>query len=215
MGEIMLELNNLVAGYARRALARLENLRVEEGEAALLTGPSGAGKTTVLLAIAGLADVLEGDIIVAGQNMAALSARDRDRHRGRHIGTIFQDLHLVPGLSAIDNLLLAPFASRQRQDRARGVALLEKLGLAGRIDARSETLSRGEAQRTAIARAMLVGPALILADEPTASLDDESCEAVLDLLLDASHESGAALIIATHDSRVKARISNIARVQAA
>ncbi|WDF70917.1 ABC transporter ATP-binding protein [Novosphingobium sp. KACC 22771] len=208
----MLKVTNLVAGYARRALARLECLTVAQGEAALLTGPSGAGKTTALLAIAGLADVLEGKVIVAGQDMAGLSARQRDRHRGSHIGTIFQDLHLIPGLSVIDNLLLAPFASRQRQDRARAIALLEKLGLAARIHARSETLSRGEAQRTAIARAMLVAPSLILADEPTASLDDDSCEAVLDLLLNAGRESGAALIIATHDSRVKSRISNIATV---
>ncbi|BAI96732.1 MULTISPECIES: ABC transporter ATP-binding protein [Sphingobium] len=211
----MLELSGLVAGYGRRALAKLGHLQVKDGEAALLTGPSGAGKTTLLLAIAGLADVLEGHVQVAGRDMATLPARERDRHRGRHIGTIFQDLHLVPGLSALDNLLLAPFASGQRQDRARATELLTRLGLADRVHAGAETLSRGEAQRTAIARAMLIGPSLILADEPTASLDDESCETVLALLLDATRESGAALVIATHDSRVKARVSNIALVVAA
>ncbi|BDD66166.1 hypothetical protein Sj15T_11870 [Sphingobium sp. TA15] len=121
----------------------------------------------------------------------------------------------MPGLSALDNLLLAPFASGQRQDRARATELLTRLGLADRVHAGAETLSRGEAQRTAIARAMLIGPSLILADEPTASLDDESCETVLALLLDATRESGAALVIATHDSRVKARVSNIALVVAA
>lgn len=211
----MLELSNLIAGYGRRPLARLGHFAVEDGEAALLTGPSGAGKTTLMLAIAGLADILQGHVTIAGRDMATLPARERDRHRGRHIGTIFQDLHLVPGLSVLDNLLLAPFASGRRQDRARGSELLTRLGLAGRIHARAETLSRGEAQRTAIARAMLIGPSLILADEPTASLDDDSCEAVLDLLLDATRESGAALVIATHDSRVRARISNIAVAEAA
>ncbi|MDF0490336.1 ATP-binding cassette domain-containing protein [Sphingomonas sp. H39-1-10] len=204
-----------MAGYGRRSLAKLGHLQVKGGEAALLTGPSGSGKTTLLLAIAGLADVIKGHVQVSGRDMATLQARERDRHRGRHIGIIFQDLHLVPGLSALDNLLLAPFASGQRQDRVRATALLESLGLADRIHARAETLSRGEAQRTAIARAMLIGPSLILADEPTASLDDESCEAVLTLLLNATRESGAALVIATHDARVKVRISNIAMAEAA
>src|SRR3546814_14862710 len=93
--------------------------------------------------------------------MATLQARERDRHRGRHIGIIFQDLHLVPGLSALDNLLLAPFASGQRQDRVRATALLESLGLADRLHARAETHSRGEAKRTAYGRANHIGPTLI------------------------------------------------------
>ena len=123
-------------------------------------------------------------------------------------------MHLIPGLSALDNLLLAPFAAGVRRDRTKAQGLLERLGLSNRIHARAETLSRGEAQRTAIARAMLLYPYLILADEPTASLDDEACTAVLDLLLQATRESGAALVIATHDARVRARVSNRARAEA-
>lgn len=206
----MLAVTDLTAGYGRRPLARLDALSVANGEAAVLTGPSGAGKTTLLLAIAGLADRMDGAIRVGDVEVSALGARARDRHRGRHIGMIFQDLHLVAGLSALDNLLLAPYASGARQDRARAGELIDRLGLGSRRHARAETLSRGEAQRTAIARAALLGPDLILADEPTASLDDEACDAVLDLLIDTTRASGAALVIATHDSRVKDRIANVA-----
>lgn len=206
----MLAVDGLVAGYGKLALARLDALRVPGGDAAVLTGPSGSGKTTLLLAIAGLADRIQGNIRVDDTDLTTLGSRQRDRHRGRHIGMIFQDLHLVAGLTALDNLLLAPFATAARQDRARATALLDRLGLGDRRNARAETLSRGEAQRVAIARAALLDPDLILADEPTASLDDEACDAVLDLLLDTTKSSGAALVIATHDTRVKNRIANVA-----
>lgn len=211
----MLAVRDLVAGYGRRALARLPMLEVGAGEAAVLTGPSGAGKTTLLLAIAGLADRLEGTIRVADADVSTLRPAARDRHRGRHIGMIFQDLHLVPGLSTIDNLMLAPYASGAPSDRARAVSLLDRLGLGDRARASADTLSRGEAQRAAIARATLLDPQLILADEPTASLDDEACAAVIDLLVEVTQASGAALVIATHDSRVKNRIGKVATAEPA
>lgn len=215
MGAKMLQITDLVAGYGDHAISRLPFLCVDAGQAAVLAGASGAGKTTLLLAFAGLADRLAGTISLDGHEIGSLSGRARDAHRGRHIGLIFQDLHLVPGLSALDNLLLAPFAAGVRRDRAKALLLLERLGLGARAAARAETLSRGEAQRTAIARAMLMHPSLILADEPTASLDDDACAAVLDLLLEATRESGAALVIATHDQRVRARIPHSARAEAA
>lgn len=211
----MLAIKGLVAGYGERAIARMGALAVAGGGAAVLAGPSGAGKTTLLLAIAGLADVIAGTIQIDGADVARLTSRARDRHRGRHIGLVFQDLHLVAGLSALDNMLLAPFAAGAPADRVRARALLDRLGLSHRIDARAETLSRGEAQRVAIARAMLLRPRLILADEPTASLDDEACQTVLGLLLDATRETGAALVIATHDARVKASVHDIALAEAA
>jgi len=211
----MLAVTDLVAGYGKRPLARLEALEVKAGEAAVLTGPSGAGKTTLLLAIAGLADRLSGHIAIGDEDVSALDARSRDKHRGRHIGLIFQDLHLIPGLSTIDNLMLAPYASGAPADRDRATALLNRLGLGDRRRAAADTLSRGEAQRAAIARATLLHPQLILADEPTASLDDEACEAVLELLVEVTQTSGAALLIATHDSRVKARIGHVAVAESA
>jgi putative ABC transport system ATP-binding protein len=204
-----LSVKGALAGYRRRPIARLGSLAIGAGEAAVLIGPSGSGKTTLLLAIAGL-DLLSGEIEIGGEMVSGLPARLRDRHRGRSIGMVFQDLHLATGLSALDNMLLSPFAVGVRPDRDKAAGLLDRLGLKERLHARAETLSRGEAQRVAIARAMLLGPQLILADEPTASLDDESCNVVLDHLLDATRTSGASLLVATHDSRVKARIPNIA-----
>lgn len=204
----MLRVEGLVAGYGRRRLARLPSLRGEAGSATLLLGPSGSGKTTLLLAIAGLADVFEGQVKVGDVDVAALDRSARDRFRGRAIGLIFQDLHLIAGVSTLDNVLLAPFATGARQDRARALALLGELGLADRAHRPAETLSRGQAQRAAIARAMLLEPKLILADEPTASLDDQACARVADLLLRAASETGAALVIATHDLRLRDRIAS-------
>ncbi|QYE37271.1 ATP-binding cassette domain-containing protein (plasmid) [Polymorphobacter sp. PAMC 29334] len=203
-----LDVTALVAGYGSRPLARLPALSVAPGAAALLLGPSGSGKTTLLLALAGLARTLAGTIAVAGTEVQALAARARDRHRGRSIGLVFQDFHLIGGLSALDNLLLAPFAAGTPQDRAQACALLDDLGVGGRVDARASTLSRGEAQRVAIARALLQRPKLLLADEPTASLDDAAAATVLSLLTGAAAASGAALVIATHDTRLKSAIAH-------
>ncbi len=211
----MLEVTGLVAGYGGHGIARVDRLVVEPGGAAVLAGSSGAGKTTALLAIAGLAERIDGEIVIAGEAMSRLGARARDRHRGAHIGMIFQDLHLVPGLSAVDNLLLAPYACGAAQRRGEAVTLLDRLGLGDRVNADASTLSRGEAQRAALARALLLQPKLILADEPTASLDDESCAAVLDLLTAATREAGAALVVATHDVRVKAVIPHVVEARRA
>jgi putative ABC transport system ATP-binding protein len=201
----MLEVSNLVAGYGGKRVVRLPSLSVERGACRLLLGPSGSGKSTVLLALAGLATSMAGTVTINGIELSRLKPADRDRSRGRMIGFIFQDLHLIPGLSALDNVVLSPFAAGVVQDRARAQSLLEALGLGDKVRQQAARLSRGEAQRVAIARAMLLKPSLILADEPTASLDDPACGVVADLLERAAAETGAALVIATHDSRLKAR----------
>ena len=202
----MLSVENLVAGYGAKRLCRLPALRLQPGESALFLGPSGSGKTTALLAIAGLADVLEGKVIIDNVDVGALSSSARDRYRGRNVGLVFQDLHLIAGLSALDNVLLAPFSAGLPQDRARALELIEALGLTPQAHRAAETLSRGQAQRVAIARAMLLRPKLILADEPTASLDDEACNRVFHLLTRAAKETGAALVIATHDQRLRSLV---------
>lgn len=202
----MLRVDDLVAGYGRTPLARLPALTVEAGRTALLLGPSGSGKTTLLLAMAGLADTLGGSVRIDDIDLVGLSPRARDHFRGRSIGLVFQDLHLIAGLSALDNVLLAPFAAGLPQDRDHAMALMDELGLADRAHRPAETLSRGQAQRTAIARAMLLKPKLILADEPTASLDDDACDRVASLLARAAQETGAALVIATHDLRLRGRM---------
>lgn len=202
----MLRIEKFVAGYRSGAVASLPQLDVANGEAALILGPSGSGKTTLLLAIAGLARKFGGAVSVDGQDPFALKPAERDRFRGGSIGFVFQDLHLVTGLSTFDNVLLAPFAAHQKQDRERARALLDELGLASVAHKPAERISRGQAQRAAIARAMLLRPKVLLADEPTASLDDAACDVVAGLLLRAAAETGAALVIATHDARLKARI---------
>jgi putative ABC transport system ATP-binding protein len=202
----MLFVEGLVVGYSGQAVARLPALKLQAGQAALILGASGSGKTSLLLSMAGLVEILGGRVQIGDTDMVALPATAKDRFRGRRIGLIFQDIHLIAGLSVLDNLLLAPYAAGLPQDRARALALLATLGLEAKAHRPAETLSRGQAQRAAIARAMLLKPQLILADEPTASLDDEACGIVGDLLTAAAAESGAALLVATHDHRLKARI---------
>lgn len=212
----MLRVEALVAGYDATPIARLDDLELAPGDAARLVGPSGIGKTTLLLAIAGLADIFSGAVTIDQVSVESLSSSQRDRFRGRNIGIVFQDLHLISGLSALDNILLAPFAIGARQDRTRALSLLNALGLASIASRSAEKLSRGQAQRVAIARAMLLQPKVLLVDEPTASLDDQSCATVCDLLLRAAKEAGAALLIATHDARLQGRIPHevsIAAVQ--
>jgi ABC-type lipoprotein export system ATPase subunit len=215
MGAPMLTVEHFAAGRGAIPAARLSGLTVASGQAALLLGPSGAGKTTLLLAMAGLARVFTGEARIDGVVVADLAPAAQDRFRGRNIGFIFQDIHLIPGLSLLDNLLLSPFAAGVAQDRKRALSLLDALGLGDKASRPAERLSRGEAQRAAIARAMLMSPKLILADEPTASLDDETCESVASLLLSAATETGAALLIATHDQRLRNRIPAQAVVEAA
>jgi len=210
----MLDIDGLASGYGARPVARLGHLTLAPGEAALLTGPSGSGKTTLLLAIAGLARRHAGRATVGGIDLHDLPPARRDRFRGRSIGFVFQDLHLVTGLSALDNVLLAPYAAGAPQDRARALALLGELGLGDLARAAAARLSRGQAQRVAIARAVLQKPKLILADEPTASLDDEAAAAVCDLLLAAAAANGAALVIATHDRRLRERIARQVAIEA-
>ena len=126
-----------------------------------------------------------------------------DEFRGRHIGIIYQTLHMVSALTVLENLLLAQYAAGLPQDRDKAVDLLEHLGIADKKDDKPETLSQGQQQRVAIARATINGPKIIVGDEPTSALDDNSCETVMELLLHLAASSNASLVIATHDQRIK------------
>jgi putative ABC transport system ATP-binding protein len=174
----------------------------------LVVGPSGCGKTTLLHLIAGLLLPTGGRVLVAGQDLAALSPSARDRFRGRNIGVVLQQFHLLPTLSAMQNLLVAQSIAGLRADRAAAKAMLSALGVDVRVDAYPHQLSVGQQQRVAIARALVNRPKLLLADEPTSNLDDEACSSVAELLLDATRQHGASLVVATHDSRLKARIAH-------
>lgn len=211
----VLQVSDLAAGYAGKVVTRLPQLSLPKSSSVLLMGPSGCGKTTLLLTLAGLARPLSGSVEITGINPVQLPAAERDRFRGRNLGFVFQNVNLVAGLTVLENVLLGAFAAGVPQDRARACELLERMGLSWQLQQRAEKLSRGQAQRVAIARAMLLRPKIILCDEPTASLDDENCAAVADLLSLAMTETQASLVIATHDRRLRERFPVGINVQAA
>lgn len=205
----MLTLSKLTLGYAGKPVLQFKGAQLQQGEQCLITGASGSGKTTLLYAIAGMIPVMEGHITLGDTDVANLSESARDRFRGQHIGMIFQTLHLVKSLSVMDNLLLASYVASLPQKREHAREMLARLGIEHKQNDLPETLSQGQAQRVAIARAILHAPKLILADEPTSSLDDRSCEAVIGRIKEVAQETQATLVISTHDSRVKAHFKHV------
>jgi putative ABC transport system ATP-binding protein len=199
----VLMLDGLARAYGARTVVAIPSWTVAAARHSLILGPSGSGKSTLLHLIAGLLRPSRGRVVVAGQDLAALSPAELDAFRGRTIGIVLQRLHLIPALTVRDNLRLARTLARLPPDPARIDALIGDLGLSTLAGARPSRLSEGEAQRVAIARAVVNQPALILADEPTSALDDANCERVLALLRAQAVTSGATLIIATHDARLK------------
>lgn len=200
----MLEITGLEHAYAgQQTVLALPHWRVEAGEHWLVLGPSGCGKSTLLHLAAGLLRPRSGRVQVAQTDLASLSRGVRDRFRGRQIGIVFQRLHLIPSLTVLQNLLCAPYCAGLPPARERARAALDALGLTGLAGQRPAQLSQGQQQRVAIARAVMNQPRLILADEPTASLDDASAEAVMQLLMVQARACGAALLVATHDARAK------------
>ena len=180
-------------------------LTLSPGGRTLLLGASGAGKTTWLSAIGGLLPPDEGTVQHNGQDIYKLRGGHRDRWRGRHCGFVFQALHLIPALTVRQNIALAAGLARLPAERPRIDALLEKLNLADKAHKKPAALSHGEQQRAAIARAVINRPALILADEPTSALDDVHAHAVMDILESCAAEHNAALLVATHDQRLRGR----------
>jgi putative ABC transport system ATP-binding protein len=182
---------------------------VPAGGRLLLRGPSGSGKSTWLALASGLPTPDEGQIEVAGQSVGALRAGARDAWRGATLGLLPQRLHLSAELSVERNLALAYLAAGQPVDRRAIDDALRAMGLHGLRDRRPHALSGGQALRVALARALLRRPAVLLADEPTASLDAAACARVLTVLGDATREAGATLVVATHDARAVAAMTAI------
>jgi putative ABC transport system ATP-binding protein len=199
--------------YAAGPLLAFPDVAVPQGGVLLLRGRSGAGKSTWLALAAGLLGPTAGDITVAGQSLAALKPVARDAWRARSIGFLPQQLHLSQALSVADNLALAYFAAGLPQDGAAIAAALKALGVAELARRLPAQLSGGQAQRVALARAVLLNPKVILADEPTASLDDEAAQDALALLQTTARRSGATLVIATHDARVLQALPEAARLE--
>lgn len=204
----MLQISDLSYRYPYSSSAQLSvpSFSLESGQHAVILGPSGCGKSTLLHLMAAILTPQEGVLRVAGTDVANLSSRAADAWRGQTIGFLPQRLALIASLSARENLLLACYANGKAADTAHADALLAALGLSGKANAKPHQLSQGQQQRVAIARAIFNRPQLLLADEPTANLDDAACTAVTDLLTSQASQCGASLVIATHDARVLAAL---------
>lgn len=193
----------------------IPHLAVAPGERVAVTGPSGSGKSTLVNIVTGLERATTGTVRWRDTDIATLSEGARDAWRAENVGLVMQDFHLFPGLSALDNVLL-PIRLRARSvaphiGRAR--ELMSRVGL-GRPEQSITTMSRGEMQRVAVARALLRKPGVIIADEPTASLDPESGATVADLLLELAREEGATLLVVSHDPRLVERMDRRIRLVA-
>jgi ABC-type lipoprotein export system ATPase subunit len=200
------ELRDVRHQYAGKEVLRVDAWAAQQSDQWLMLGPSGSGKTTLLHILAGILRPASGRALVAGQDVSGLSVSDLDRFRGRNIGIVLQRLHLLSSLTVTQNVLLAQYLAGLEQNSGRVREVLEGLDLVDKADAYPHALSHGQAQRVAIARAVVNRPRLLLADEPTANLDDARCAQALDLLLSQAAACGATLVIATHDQRVKARV---------
>ncbi len=176
------------------------HLRVQRGEWLAIMGPSGSGKTTLLNLLGCLDRPTGGRLCIDGVDVAPLSQTELSRFRRTHVGLVFQQFHLVPYLTALENVMLAQYF-HSMADAAEARAMLERVGLGGRVDHRPAHLSGGEQQRVCIARALINEPTLVLADEPTGNLDRANQEVVLGLLADL-HQAGHTLVVVTHDPSV-------------
>jgi ABC-type lipoprotein export system ATPase subunit len=178
------------------------NLSIEKGEFVVICGSSGSGKTTLLMAIAAMLHPTSGTVSVEANNLYTMSIQARAKFRAENIGFVFQMFHLVPYLNILDNVLLAGGAVDKKNTNTKALELIEKFGLVGRHYHKPAELSAGEKQRTAIARALLNNPKIILADEPTGNLDSDNATSVLGYLSEF-HKAGGTVILATHGSEAE------------
>lgn len=189
------------------------SLRVEPAEVVAIVGPSGSGKTSLLMLLAGLERATTGLVTVGGQDLSRLSEDDLARFRRKSLGIVFQSFHLIPSLTALDNVALAlEIASPElpmKAAREAAAAALAAVGLGQRLDHRPTALSGGEQQRVGLARAMVTNPPLLLADEPTGNLDQQTGALVMDLMFDLARKRGTAVVMITHDPGLASRADRV------
>ncbi|MCS4293232.1 putative ABC transport system ATP-binding protein [Comamonas sp. BIGb0152] len=187
---------------------------IAQGETVAIVGASGSGKSTLLSILAGLDTPSVGTVRVTGQDIFALSEDDRAALRARTMGFVFQNFQLMGNLTALENVMLPLELAGQRDARKQATAMLERVGLGQRLSHYPKLLSGGEQQRVALARAFVVQPAVLLADEPTGSLDFATGEAVMQLVMDLNREAGTTLIMVTHDRAIAAQCQRVITIAA-
>ena len=201
-------LKNIRHRYAGEEVLRVDDWDVRQGDHWLVLGPSGSGKTTLLHVVAGILPPSEGSVSISGEDLSTMSASELDRFRGKTVGIVFQRLHMISSLTVLENLLLAQYLAGARQDTQAARLLLAALGIADKARRRPAALSFGQLQRAAVARAVVNNPRIILADEPTSSLDDRNAEATAEVLIEQARSCSATLVIATHDRRIRNRFQH-------
>ncbi|KAA9355247.1 ABC transporter ATP-binding protein [Larkinella humicola] len=204
----MLQSHQLTFSYAPTKRFAFPDIRCNDREAVLILGKSGTGKTTLLHLLALLLRPENGSVTIDQTDLTQLPPAKTATFRAAHVGIIYQKPHFVSALSVMDNLLLANYLAKNPQDKNRARELAAHLGFADHLSKKTHQMSQGEQQRVSIARAVMNKPGVILADEPTSSLDDVNCARVVALLREQSEQIGASLIVVTHDQRLKDEFSN-------
>lgn len=203
----MIQTQNLAYTYAGENEIIFPDIYCEAKEILLILGASGVGKTTLLHLLGGILSVQHGSVLIGGTEINRLTGAQTDHFRGRNIGIVFQQNHFVDSLNVIENIILAQSLAGHRTDKSKAQRLLDRLNIGNKAGQSVKNLSQGEKQRVAIARALVNDPKVILADELTSALDDENCNEVLSLLQEQAHDVGSALIVVTHDTRLREKIA--------
>jgi len=203
---------SLGRGAARVHILRDVTLHIGRGEAVALLGPSGSGKSTLLMVMTGLERPDDGAVIVAGQDLRKLDEDALARFRGKHVGIVFQAFHLIPTMTALENVATPLELAGARDALERAARELAAVGLGQRLQHYPAELSGGEQQRVALARALALDPTIIVADEPTGNLDETTGHEIIELLFRGHRERGTTLVLVTHDSELAARCDRVLRM---
>jgi putative ABC transport system ATP-binding protein len=215
----LIEMENVTKNYRLgetvvHALRGID-LKIDTGEFVSIWGPSGSGKTTLLNLIGAIDEPTSGTLTIAGKDVRTLTDNQKSIHRNKTIGFVFQGFNLVPVLSALENVMLplqikgAPAAEARKQAMAR----LEEVGLSDLAGNRPAKMSGGQQQRVSIARALVTGPSLVIADEPTANLDSETARMIIDLMRELNEKDGITFIFSTHDQRLLDKVKRLIRLE--
>ncbi len=208
-----LVVHHLVKSYDDVPVLRGASLTVASGEAVAVVGPSGSGKSTLLNIVGSLERPDSGSVRLGETEVCSLAPSDLAAYRNRRVGFVFQEHHLLPQLTALENVLLPTLGQKARPDEGKARALLERVGVAGRAHAFPAQLSGGERQRVAVARALINAPELLLCDEPTGSLDHDTGLGVVRLLVDTARADGVAVVMVTHNAEFASLLDRSLRLE--